>query len=257
MHATRRTLLQKAALAAGAAAMPFVGRAAAAPVIHDGRLGPASRTDIAAPGETAAPAPVHAVTYFEGPPAAARRAGLALRRFVEACRREPGHVACVALRETGHPGRFAMLEAWRDPAALEARAPATGALAAELAPALAAPLDRRPSSALLTAPPPAEAGAGDAAVYVLTHVDVVPPAKDQAIALLTELVRNSRAEPGAWRIDVLQQDSRPNHFTLVEVWHDRGARDTHLMAAHTRAFRQSLAPLQGALYDERLYARVR
>jgi quinol monooxygenase YgiN len=53
---------------------------------------------------------------------------------------------------------------------------------------------------------------------------------------------------------VVQQTNRPNHFTVVEVWRDRAAFDAHGMAAHTRRFREQLAPMSGALYDERLYA---
>jgi quinol monooxygenase YgiN len=52
---------------------------------------------------------------------------------------------------------------------------------------------------------------------------------------------------------VLQQTNRPNHFTVVEAWKDRNAFDAHGMAAHTRQFRDRLAPMSGALYDERLY----
>jgi len=39
----------------------------------------------------------------------------------------------------------------------------------------------------------------------------------------------------------------------VEAWKDRNAFDAHGMAAHTRQFRDRLAPMSGALYDERLY----
>jgi quinol monooxygenase YgiN len=39
----------------------------------------------------------------------------------------------------------------------------------------------------------------------------------------------------------------------VEAWKDRYAFDAHGMAGHTRQFRDRLAPMSGALYDERLY----
>jgi quinol monooxygenase YgiN len=52
---------------------------------------------------------------------------------------------------------------------------------------------------------------------------------------------------------VFQQKSRPNHFTVVEAWGNRKALADHVTAAHTRAFRQQLLPMAGALYDERLY----
>jgi quinol monooxygenase YgiN len=52
---------------------------------------------------------------------------------------------------------------------------------------------------------------------------------------------------------VLQVDGHPNHFNLVEGWRIQDAFESSLMAAPTRDFRQQLTPLEGALYDERLY----
>jgi quinol monooxygenase YgiN len=95
------------------------------------------------------------------------------------------------------------------------------------------------------------------AVVVLTHVDVPPPSKDECIGLLKQLTEMSRKDAGVLRFDVLQQDSRPNHFTVVEAWRDRKSHDAHIAAAHTREFRRKLTPMSGALYDERLYETIR
>jgi quinol monooxygenase YgiN len=91
---------------------------------------------------------------------------------------------------------------------------------------------------------------------VLTHVDVFPAGKDQTIELLKQLAEASRKEAGNLRFDVLQQDGRANHLPLIESWHDAPAQNAHAMAEHTRAFRAKLVPLQGALYDERLYMKL-
>jgi quinol monooxygenase YgiN len=40
---------------------------------------------------------------------------------------------------------------------------------------------------------------------------------------------------------------------LVEAWRDRDAFDASLTTAAIKDFRQKVAPLEGALYDERLY----
>ena len=98
---------------------------------------------------------------------------------------------------------------------------------------------------------------GTDAVHVLTHVDVFPAGKDQAVVLVKELAEAGRKDEGNLLFDVLQQDGRPNHFTLVEAWRDRKALDASVMAVHTKDFRQKLTPLEGALYDERLYQAVR
>ena len=68
-----------------------------------------------------------------------------------------------------------------------------------------------------------------------------------------ELVAGSRKEPGSVRFDIFQQGNRPNHFSVVEIWKDQTAYEAHITAAHTKAFRDALTPMTGALYDERLY----
>jgi quinol monooxygenase YgiN len=90
-------------------------------------------------------------------------------------------------------------------------------------------------------------------VYVLTHADAIPPAKDEALMLLQQLAETSRQEAGNVRFEVLQQSNRQNHCTLVEIWQDQQALAAHAMAAHTRHFRDRFQPMSGSLYDERLY----
>jgi quinol monooxygenase YgiN len=95
------------------------------------------------------------------------------------------------------------------------------------------------------------------AFYVVTHVDVPPPRKDDCVTMLKKLADDSRKDQGNVGFDVVQQTSRPNHFTVMEAWKDRKAYDAHVAAAHTRAFRDQLTPMSGALYDERLYRAVK
>ena len=89
-------------------------------------------------------------------------------------------------------------------------------------------------------------------VHVFVHVK--PETVDPFISATLENARNSIREPGVVRFDVVQQASRPNHFTVVEIWKDATAVEAHSMTAATRAFRDALAPMTGALYDERMYA---
>ena len=67
------------------------------------------------------------------------------------------------------------------------------------------------------------------------------------------VVADSRKEANAVRFEVFQQGSRPNHFSVVEIWRNQRAYDAHITAAHTKKFRDQLTPMSGALYDERLY----
>ena len=206
--------------------------------------------------------PVYVVTYFEAGPAAATAVAGTLKQYAAATRKEDGNTGFVtgfvALRESGRPGRFAFVEGWRDKKALDAHGAAAKALQDQLQAQLAAPFDVRPSSGLAVAT--ALAGVDQAmatAVFVLTHVDVPPPAKDDCIALLKQMTDNSRKDAGVLRFDILQQDSRPNHFTVVEGWRDRKAHDAHVMIDHTRDFRRKLTPMSGSLYDERAYEAIR
>ena len=67
----------------------------------------------------------------------------------------------------------------------------------------------------------------------------------------------ARKDDGNLRYDVLQWDGHANHFTLVEVWRDRKAFDASVTTPQNKQFRDKLTPLEGALYDERLYQAVR
>ena len=73
---------------------------------------------------------------------------------------------------------------------------------------------------------------------------------------LNPLADASRKGDGNVRFEVVQQTSRPNHFTVVEAWKDRKAYDARGSAGPQRAFRDKLGPMLGALYDERIYRAV-
>jgi quinol monooxygenase YgiN len=195
----------------------------------------------------APPAPgVYAVTYFEIAPNAARKAAGLLRPFAEATRKEDGNAELTVLHEIGRPGRFALIEAWRDKAALDAHGAAMKALGDKLAPIFASPFDARTFLPMSIAPPAAGADLGGA-VYVLTHVDVFPAGKDDVAAMLKQLADDSRKDGGSQRFDAVIQDERPNHFHLIEAWSDRKAREAHALTDHTKAFRAKLVPYEGAL----------
>ena len=205
---------------------------------------------------TAPTGPAYVVTYFEVAPTASRKAAGLLRQFADATRKEAGNVEFLALHESARPGRYAILEAWRDKAALEAHGAAMKALAEKLQASFASPFDARQFWTLSVSPPGAAAQM-PGAIYVLTHVDVFPAGKEQAAALVKQQVDDSHKDGGALRFDAVIQDNRPNHFHLVEAWANRGAREAHALADHTRQYRAKRVPLEGALYDERLYEAVR
>ena len=90
-------------------------------------------------------------------------------------------------------------------------------------------------------------------IYVVTHVDIIPPQKDAGTKLVQQYVIDSRKDPGLVRIEAGAEISRANHISMVEVWQNQKAFDEHVAAAHTRQFRQQIDPTLGSPYDERLH----
>jgi len=88
----------------------------------------------------------------------------------------------------------------------------------------------------------------------VTHVDVPPPRRQDAEALLKTVAEESRKDEGNVRYDVLQESpNRTNHFTIFATWRDAKAFESHEVKPHVRRFREALGPMLGAPYDDRLY----
>ena len=194
------------------------------------------------------------VTYIEVAPAAKDQAATLMRELAGVSRKEAGATRFEILQRVDRPHHFAILEVWKDQGAQAAHAGAahTKAFRDKLQPIASAPYDERPHTGL-AATPASDAAAAQGAIYAVTHVDFIPPKKDEGIAALRELVAPSRQDAGNIRFDVLQQTSRQNHLTVVEIWRDAAALDGHAVAAHTKKFRDQLLPMSGSLFDERLY----
>jgi quinol monooxygenase YgiN len=207
--------------------------------------------------QTPAPAPVegniYSVTYVEVMPTSKAEAATLLRRYREAARKEGGNLRCEVVQRIDQPHQFAILEIWKDQAAFEAHGKSvnTTDTREKIAAIRNAPTDERVHTALSIGPIDALSVRGG--IYVATHVDVIPPRKDDGVAALKRLGEDSRRDRDNLRFEVVQQISRPNHFTVVEIWRDTRAVETHSMAAPTREFRDKLATMTGALYDERMY----
>jgi quinol monooxygenase YgiN len=201
-------------------------------------------------------APIYSVTYVDVL-STSRADGIALlRRYREAARQEDGNLRCELVSRLGQPHQLVILEVWRDQKAFEThgKSPNTVSTRERIHAIRGAPIDERVHIAV--APGPLQAGPAGDAVYVVTHVDVIPPRKDDGLAAVKQLADASRPSPGNVRFEVVQQTSRPNHFTVVEIWKDARSVETHAMADTTRRFRDALGPMSGALYDERMFKAV-
>jgi quinol monooxygenase YgiN len=196
---------------------------------------------------------VYAVTYVDVMPNATKSGAAALRQYRDASRKEDGNLRADVLKELARPNRFAIVEVWKDQAASAAhdKAASSADLVEQMKTVGNAPFDRRLGNGLYVG---ASRGAKEPkAIYVLTHVDVIPQNKDGCMALLKAMSEDTPNDTGNVGYTVLQQANRGNHFMVLEVWANRKALNGHAEAAHTRAFREKLSPMVGALYDERFY----
>jgi len=218
-----------------------------------------ARAQTPAPAPGVAPTPegnIYSVTYVEVRPTAKADAVILLRRYRDAAQKEGGNLRCEVVQRIDQPHQFAILEIWKDHAAFEAHG--KGANTTETREKIAAirnaPTDERVHTALTVGRIDAPNVRGG--IYVATHVDVIPPRKDDGVAALKRLGEDSRRDQDNLRFEVVQQINRPNHFTVIEIWRDTKAVETHSMTAPTREFRDKLATMTGALYDERIYRAI-
>lgn len=210
-------------------------------------LGLQTRAD--GPPDTA----VYAVSYIEVMASARARAIAALKQYRDASRKEEGYVRLDVFEQTGRPSHFAIVEAWRDQRAFDAHgASAQKQLRDTLQPIRVSDYDQRPYKTLAVGTAPATTNGQ--VVSVVTHVDVAP--NPQVAVLLKRLAEESRQDEGNVRFDVLQHTMRANHFTVIETWRNQQALDAHVATAHTKQYRDELAPMTGSPLDERVYKAV-
>jgi quinol monooxygenase YgiN len=194
-------------------------------------------------------------TYVEVGPLLARVGASTLKAYRDPSRKDKGNVHLDVFENIDRPNQFVILGAWADQAAYDAHKEGANfkTLNEKIQSMLIAPLDTRRHTALAGSTAVAPDKSARDAVVAITHVDVIPPQKDNGIAALKQLAEDSRQHAGNLQFHVWQQVDRPNHATVVEAWNSRGAFNIHQMRNETREFRTKLAPMSGALYDERLF----
>jgi quinol monooxygenase YgiN len=94
-------------------------------------------------------------------------------------------------------------------------------------------------------------------VYAVTHIDLMPANVPAGIAAMKQFAAETAKEKSCVRFEILQQDGRPNHLTLVGVWKDHKAFDAHDSAPYTKEFREKMQPLIGSPWDERLHQLIK
>ncbi len=80
-------------------------------------------------------------------------------------------------------------------------------------------------------------------LVVLVKAKVLPEHIDAFRAATIENARQSLAEPGVARFDILQDPEHPHEFVLVEVYRTREDPARHKETEHYRHWRDRVAPM--------------
>ncbi|HVW71393.1 MAG TPA: antibiotic biosynthesis monooxygenase [Steroidobacteraceae bacterium] len=200
---------------------------------------------------------VRALTFIEVAVQARGNASGALRQRTSALLEHqisPGQI--ILMQEISRPERFAVLER-ETPAASTADRWKTHALTESLTDDLTAPPDQRLNREFdKGAPSAGPSGDVRANLYVITHVDIATPDRSRAETALHRLATAARRSDGNLGFEILQQIDRPNHFNLISAWLSESPFRAFAVSAEARQFRQTLGPLLGSPYDERLFRRI-
>jgi len=197
---------------------------------------------------------IYGVTSLDVAPGAAGQGIALIKQYREAARKQPGNLGVDLLQEAGWPNRFMIHETWKDQAAYDAneKAGPTAELRDKLKPTAGAPFDRRNYHVISVAP--AKAATGGGAVYMQLHLDVFPPGLVATLAAVKQLAELARKGEGNLRYDAVQSVLPPlSHMTLYAGWQSRQAFDDYEASGYARYFRNTVGPLLGSPFDDRLY----
>ena len=196
----------------------------------------------------------YSVAYVDILPASRTAAITAIKQYRDASRKDAGFQRIEFFEQAGRPAHFCIIETWTNNRDLDTHAASANAkdFRTKIDSMRLSDYDQRPYKTLSLG---TARNARSRSTFVITHVDIGGQGTNAA-DLLTRLAAASRKEEGNLRFDVMLHTMRPNHFTVIEEWQNPKTLDAHAAAAHTKEYRNSLAPIAGSPLDERLYKLV-
>ena len=178
-----------------------------------------------------------------------------LRGYRDAAARQPGAAEIVMLQEIHWPNRFIIYESWSGQINYDdnEKSPQTTKLRDELR-AIDGSIDRRNTQVIsIDTPRPAPPDS----VYVHLHLDVFPPGLAATLEAGRAVAKAARSQPDNFRYDVTQSVKPPvSHTTFLAVWSNLESYNSYQNSKYARQFRETIGPLLGSPFDERIYARV-
>jgi quinol monooxygenase YgiN len=232
-----RRLLVRSVLAGGLAGALFVSAAASIAQAQSG-------------GDA-----IYGVTTLDVAPGAANQGVALLRQYRDGAVKQAGNTGVTLLQETDWPNRFVIYDGWKDQSAYEANEKAAHSteLREKLKSMAAAPYDRREYNVIAVEPSQLASGA----VYMQLHLDVFPPGIDATLAAAKAVAEAARKAEGNLRYDVVRSVKPPqSHTTFLAAWRDREAFDAYESSVYARQFRDTVGPLLGSPFDDRLYVPI-
>jgi quinol monooxygenase YgiN len=200
---------------------------------------------------------IYGVTTLDVAPAAARQGVALLRMYRDGALKQAGNMGVTLLQEVDWPNRFLIYEGWKDQSAYDAneRAAHTADLRDKLKPIAGAPYDRREYHVIAVGPPRPAAGADT--IYMHLHLDVFPPGIEPTLAAAKAVAEAARNGVGNLGYDVVRSVKPPqSHTTFLAAWQNRKAFETYENSAYARQFRDTVGPLLGSPFDDRLYVPI-
>jgi quinol monooxygenase YgiN len=194
----------------------------------------------------------YATSYVEVVPAFEAETLRVLSQLAGATRGELGVLNFEIAQMILPTNHFVTFGAWKDQQAYDAHLAAayTKQGTAALASQLLAPIDTQLGKQIvkqdLQIPP-------TGAIYGITHFAILPERVDEFRAALLKYTEATRQAAGNLRYFPAQDTSRPNHFSVVEMWKDQAPKDAYEAAGPSKEFRASWAPITGPHYDRRWY----
>jgi quinol monooxygenase YgiN len=199
---------------------------------------------------------IHGVVALDVPPGAAGQGVALVRQYRDSVMKQAGSTGVTALQEKDWPNRFVIYEGWKDQAAYDANGEAahTADLRDKLKAIGAVPIDRRAYNVLAVGP---SQPAGPDAVYLHLHLDVFPGGTEPTLAAAKVVAEAARKGDGNLRYDVVRSVLPPqSHTTFIAAWRDRKAFDSYESSGYARRFRDTVGPLLGSPFDDRLYVSI-
>jgi len=200
---------------------------------------------------------IYGVTALDVAPGAVAQGVALLRQYREGALKQAGNMGVTLLQEVDWPKRFIIYEAWKDQSAYEAneKAAHTAELREKLKPIAGAPYDRREYSVIAVGS--SQPATGPDVIYMQLHLDVFPPGIEPTLAAAKAVAEAARKGEGNLRYDVVKSVKAPtSHTTFLAAWRDRKAFDAYESSASARQFRDTVGPLLGSPFDDRLYVPI-